>query len=219
MYFGGDESQDQVGMLSEKERAIFGKSFAAEPDKLIEQLKGDEAIAEADTLLLTVPNQLGVDYNAHAIESILKYVAPELGWVVDAGDRTAADDAAAERGARRDQELLTLRRELALDVVRRHVREVLLGQHNVGRCSILFEPLATLGAWNRNHCWSLRQHPRQRNLRRAHAVTFCDCGDAVHNRLVGRDRLCTKPRVAAAEITGRNVVGSYRACQEPATQR
>jgi hypothetical protein len=39
-----------------------------------------EAIAEADTLLLTVPNQLGVDYNAHVIESILKHVAPGLGW-------------------------------------------------------------------------------------------------------------------------------------------
>ena len=47
---------------------------------LVEQLAADEAIAAADTLLLTVPNQLGVDYNAHAIESILKYVAPELGW-------------------------------------------------------------------------------------------------------------------------------------------
>ena len=54
---------------SETERAIFGRSYAAEPDVLIEQLKGDEAIAEADTLLLTVPNQLGVDYNAHVIES------------------------------------------------------------------------------------------------------------------------------------------------------
>jgi alkanesulfonate monooxygenase SsuD/methylene tetrahydromethanopterin reductase-like flavin-dependent oxidoreductase (luciferase family) len=81
MYFGRDgDSQDQVGLLSEKERAIFGKSFAAEPDALIEQLKGDEAIAEADTLLLTVPNQLGVDYNAHVIEAILKHVAPGLGW-------------------------------------------------------------------------------------------------------------------------------------------
>jgi alkanesulfonate monooxygenase SsuD/methylene tetrahydromethanopterin reductase-like flavin-dependent oxidoreductase (luciferase family) len=80
MYFGHDESQDQVGLLSETERAIFGRSFAAEPDVLIEQLKGDEAIAEADTLLLTVPNQLGVDYNAHVIEAILKYVAPGLGW-------------------------------------------------------------------------------------------------------------------------------------------
>jgi alkanesulfonate monooxygenase SsuD/methylene tetrahydromethanopterin reductase-like flavin-dependent oxidoreductase (luciferase family) len=81
MYFGdGDESQDQIGFLSEKERAIFGRSYAAEPDALIEQLKADQAIAEADTLLLTVPNQLGVEYNAHVIEAILKYVAPGLGW-------------------------------------------------------------------------------------------------------------------------------------------
>jgi hypothetical protein len=47
---------------------------------LVEQLKQDEAIAEADTLLLTVPNQLGVDYNAHVIEAILQHVAPGLGW-------------------------------------------------------------------------------------------------------------------------------------------
>jgi alkanesulfonate monooxygenase SsuD/methylene tetrahydromethanopterin reductase-like flavin-dependent oxidoreductase (luciferase family) len=81
MYFGGNnDSQDQIGFLSEKERAIFGRSYAAEPDVLIEQLKADEAIAEADTLLLTVPNQLGVEYNAHVIEAILKYVAPGLGW-------------------------------------------------------------------------------------------------------------------------------------------
>jgi alkanesulfonate monooxygenase SsuD/methylene tetrahydromethanopterin reductase-like flavin-dependent oxidoreductase (luciferase family) len=81
MYFGHDsESEDQVGFLGEKERAIFGRSYAGEPDALIDQLKGDEAIAEADTLLLTVPNQLGVDYNAHVIEAILKHVAPRLGW-------------------------------------------------------------------------------------------------------------------------------------------
>ena len=65
---------------SRTKRAIFGRSYAAEPDMLIEQLKEDEAIAEADTLLLTVPNQLGVDYNAHVIETILKHVAPALGW-------------------------------------------------------------------------------------------------------------------------------------------
>jgi alkanesulfonate monooxygenase SsuD/methylene tetrahydromethanopterin reductase-like flavin-dependent oxidoreductase (luciferase family) len=80
-YFGrGGKEGDQVGMLSETERAIFGRSYAAEPDALIAQLKQDEAIAEADTLLLTVPNQLGVDYNAHVIEAILKHVAPGLGW-------------------------------------------------------------------------------------------------------------------------------------------
>jgi alkanesulfonate monooxygenase SsuD/methylene tetrahydromethanopterin reductase-like flavin-dependent oxidoreductase (luciferase family) len=81
MYFGrGDESEDQIGLLSETERAIFGRSYAGEPDALIARLKEDEAIAEADTLLLTVPNQLGVDYNAHVIEAILKHVAPAMGW-------------------------------------------------------------------------------------------------------------------------------------------
>ncbi len=81
MYFGRNgESQDQIGFIEANTRAIFGRSYAAEPDVLIEELKQDEAIAEADTLLLTVPNQLGVDYNAHVIEAILKYVAPGMGW-------------------------------------------------------------------------------------------------------------------------------------------
>ena len=80
-YFGGgDENDDQIGFLGDNTRAIFGRSYAAEPDKLVEQLAKDEAIAAADTLLLTVPNQLGVDYNAHVIEAILKHVAPALGW-------------------------------------------------------------------------------------------------------------------------------------------
>jgi alkanesulfonate monooxygenase SsuD/methylene tetrahydromethanopterin reductase-like flavin-dependent oxidoreductase (luciferase family) len=79
-YFGGDESQDQFGYIEADTRAVFGRSYAAEPDVLIEELKKDEAIAEADTLLLTVPNQLGVAYNAHVIEAILTHVAPALGW-------------------------------------------------------------------------------------------------------------------------------------------
>jgi alkanesulfonate monooxygenase SsuD/methylene tetrahydromethanopterin reductase-like flavin-dependent oxidoreductase (luciferase family) len=79
-YFGGrSEDSDQVGFI-DGGLARFGRSYAAEPDKLIEQLAEDEAIAAADTLLLTVPNQLGVDYNAHVIESILTHVAPALGW-------------------------------------------------------------------------------------------------------------------------------------------
>jgi alkanesulfonate monooxygenase SsuD/methylene tetrahydromethanopterin reductase-like flavin-dependent oxidoreductase (luciferase family) len=81
MYFGArNQDKDQIGHIDETTQAIFGRSYAAEPDKLIEQLKDDEAIAAADTLLLTVPNQLGVDYNAHVIESILTHVAPGLGW-------------------------------------------------------------------------------------------------------------------------------------------
>jgi alkanesulfonate monooxygenase SsuD/methylene tetrahydromethanopterin reductase-like flavin-dependent oxidoreductase (luciferase family) len=79
MYFGQDQSSDQIGSIDDF-RAVFGRTYAAEPDVLIEQLRGDEAIAEADTLLLTVPNTLGVAYNAHVLESILTHVAPALGW-------------------------------------------------------------------------------------------------------------------------------------------
>jgi alkanesulfonate monooxygenase SsuD/methylene tetrahydromethanopterin reductase-like flavin-dependent oxidoreductase (luciferase family) len=80
-YFGrGDNEEDSIGLIDENTRAIFGRSYAAEPDALIEQLKQDEAIAEADTLLLTIPNQLGVAYNAHVMEAILTTVAPALGW-------------------------------------------------------------------------------------------------------------------------------------------
>ena len=80
-HFGRDgRDRDQIGYIDANTRAIFGRSYAAEPDVLVKQLAADEAIAAADTLLLTVPNQLGVDYNAHAISSILKFVAPELGW-------------------------------------------------------------------------------------------------------------------------------------------
>jgi alkanesulfonate monooxygenase SsuD/methylene tetrahydromethanopterin reductase-like flavin-dependent oxidoreductase (luciferase family) len=79
-YFGSDtRSRDQVGHL-EGGLARFGKSYAGEPQQLVKDLGEDEAIAAADTLLLTVPNQLGVDYNVHVIESVLRHIAPELGW-------------------------------------------------------------------------------------------------------------------------------------------
>ncbi len=80
-YFGGDANdRDQIGYIDANTRAVFGRSYAAEPDVLVKQLAADEAIAAADTLLLTVPNTLGVEYNAHVIESVLKHVAPQLGW-------------------------------------------------------------------------------------------------------------------------------------------
>jgi alkanesulfonate monooxygenase SsuD/methylene tetrahydromethanopterin reductase-like flavin-dependent oxidoreductase (luciferase family) len=79
-YFGQEtRSRDQVGYL-DGGAARFGRTYAAEPEELVRQLAEDEAVAAADTLLLTVPNQLGVDYNAHVIEALLKEVAPELGW-------------------------------------------------------------------------------------------------------------------------------------------
>ncbi|TDW51611.1 alkanesulfonate monooxygenase SsuD/methylene tetrahydromethanopterin reductase-like flavin-dependent oxidoreductase (luciferase family) [Flavobacterium sp. 270] len=80
-YFGNQgRGTDSFGNIEADKRAIFGKSYAAEPDKLIAELAQDEAIQEADTLLLTIPNTLGVDYNVHVLSAILEHVAPELGW-------------------------------------------------------------------------------------------------------------------------------------------
>ena len=78
-WFGERSGDDQVGHL-DGGLARFGKSYVGEPDVLAEELAEDVAVQAADSVLLTVPNQLGVDYNAHVIEAILKHVAPALGW-------------------------------------------------------------------------------------------------------------------------------------------
>jgi alkanesulfonate monooxygenase SsuD/methylene tetrahydromethanopterin reductase-like flavin-dependent oxidoreductase (luciferase family) len=80
-YFGSERSsEDQVGIL-EGVRARFGKSYVGEPHTLAEELAKDAAVQEADTLLITVPNMLGVDYNARLLENITRHVAPAIGWV------------------------------------------------------------------------------------------------------------------------------------------
>jgi alkanesulfonate monooxygenase SsuD/methylene tetrahydromethanopterin reductase-like flavin-dependent oxidoreductase (luciferase family) len=80
-YFGQQgKSTDSFGYIEPTQRAVFGKSYAAEPDQLIKELAQDEAIQEADTVLLTIPNTLGVDYNIHVLSAILEHVAPGLGW-------------------------------------------------------------------------------------------------------------------------------------------
>ena len=79
-YFGREtRSSDSVGFL-DGGTARFGKTYAGEVEDLVRDLKEDEAVAAADTLLLTIPNQLGVDYNLHLLESVVKEVAPALGW-------------------------------------------------------------------------------------------------------------------------------------------
>jgi alkanesulfonate monooxygenase SsuD/methylene tetrahydromethanopterin reductase-like flavin-dependent oxidoreductase (luciferase family) len=80
-YFGGERAgEDQVGIL-EGVRARFGKSYVGEPDVVAAELAKDAAVREADTLIITVPNMLGVEYNAHLLETITGHVAPAIGWV------------------------------------------------------------------------------------------------------------------------------------------
>ncbi len=80
-YFGrrSEDREDQVGWL-DGGVARFGKSYVGEPEQLVRELAEDTAVAEADTLLLTVPNQLGVEYNARLLGTIVRDVAPALGW-------------------------------------------------------------------------------------------------------------------------------------------
>jgi len=77
--FGGDRNEDQVGWL-DGALSRFGRTYTGEPDVIAEELARDRAVAAADTLLLTVPNQLGVDYNAHLLETIVREIAPAIGW-------------------------------------------------------------------------------------------------------------------------------------------
>lgn len=73
------EGKDQVGHL-DGGIARFGRSFIGEPDVIAAELAKDAAIREADTVLVTVPNQLGVEYNAELLASIVNLVAPDAGW-------------------------------------------------------------------------------------------------------------------------------------------
>jgi alkanesulfonate monooxygenase SsuD/methylene tetrahydromethanopterin reductase-like flavin-dependent oxidoreductase (luciferase family) len=79
MYFGGQAHDDEIGLL-DGARSRFGRTYAGEPDRIAAELAADEAVQAADTVLFTVPNQLGVDYNARMLTTIARHVAPAIGW-------------------------------------------------------------------------------------------------------------------------------------------
>jgi alkanesulfonate monooxygenase SsuD/methylene tetrahydromethanopterin reductase-like flavin-dependent oxidoreductase (luciferase family) len=79
MYFGGQEHDDEVGLL-EGVRSRFGRTYVGEPDRIAVELAADAAVRAADTVLFTVPNQLGVAYNARILQTIADHVAPAIGW-------------------------------------------------------------------------------------------------------------------------------------------
>jgi alkanesulfonate monooxygenase SsuD/methylene tetrahydromethanopterin reductase-like flavin-dependent oxidoreductase (luciferase family) len=82
-YFGArshEDSHDQVGYLDATTIARFGKSYIGDPEKIVTELLEDAAVREADTVLLTVPNQLGVEYNTHLLRTVAEQIAPAIGW-------------------------------------------------------------------------------------------------------------------------------------------
>ena len=86
LYFGAQGHDDQVGVL-EGVRSRFGRTYVGEPDRIAAELAADEAVREADYVLFTVPNQLGVEYNARILATITEHIAPAIGWkpATDAG--------------------------------------------------------------------------------------------------------------------------------------
>lgn len=74
-------SSDQIGSLGEGSPVTFGRTYAAEPDVLIEQLQADAAVQAADTLMLTIPNQMGVEVNLSILSNFAEHIAPSLGWI------------------------------------------------------------------------------------------------------------------------------------------
>ncbi|MFY9927357.1 MAG: LLM class flavin-dependent oxidoreductase [Streptosporangiaceae bacterium] len=79
LYFGGQGHDDQIGLL-DGVRSRFGRTFTGEPDRIAAELAADEAVQAADTVLFTVPNQLGVEYNARILSTIARHIAPAIGW-------------------------------------------------------------------------------------------------------------------------------------------
>jgi alkanesulfonate monooxygenase SsuD/methylene tetrahydromethanopterin reductase-like flavin-dependent oxidoreductase (luciferase family) len=101
--FGGDSGQDQVGWL-DGAMARFGRTYTGEPDVIADELARDAAVAAADTVLLTVPNQLGVEYNANMLETIVRYVAPAIGWSASRTVTAAGAGASPGTGASQARE-------------------------------------------------------------------------------------------------------------------
>jgi alkanesulfonate monooxygenase SsuD/methylene tetrahydromethanopterin reductase-like flavin-dependent oxidoreductase (luciferase family) len=85
VYFGAHGEQDEVGILDGL-RSRFGRSYVGAPDVIAAELAQDEAVLAADTILFTIPNQLGVAYNARILETIVREVAPAIGWKPEALD-------------------------------------------------------------------------------------------------------------------------------------
>ncbi|WAL40383.1 LLM class flavin-dependent oxidoreductase [Brevibacterium sp. BRM-1] len=79
LMYGMQGEDDQVGII-DGFRSTFGKTYAGEPDRLIKELRADAAVEAADTLFLTIPSQLGADFNARLLQGFAEHVAPALGW-------------------------------------------------------------------------------------------------------------------------------------------
>ncbi|MEV4046816.1 hypothetical protein [Streptomyces sp. NPDC049744] len=71
------QAQEGVGVLGGAV-SRFGKSFIGEPETIIRELQQDHAVKEADTLLVTIPNTLGVQENLRILGNVAEHLAPTI---------------------------------------------------------------------------------------------------------------------------------------------
>ncbi|GAB2542536.1 LLM class flavin-dependent oxidoreductase [Brachybacterium huguangmaarense] len=95
------EGADQIGIIDGM-RSTFGRTYAGEPDQLIEQLRADAAVMSADTMMLTIPSQMGVDLNLRILQNFAEHVAPALGWKPNTEGPVQGDLVEADPGAATD---------------------------------------------------------------------------------------------------------------------
>ena len=63
-------NKDQVGEI-DNALGTFGKSYVGDVDKIVSELRDDDAVMSADTLLVTIPNQLGADFNRKTFDAFV----------------------------------------------------------------------------------------------------------------------------------------------------
>ncbi|MFJ8702944.1 hypothetical protein [Streptomyces ardesiacus] len=71
------QAQENVGVLGGAV-SRFGKSFIGEPEAITREIQQDHAAEEADTLLVTIPNTLGVRENLRILGNIAEHLAPTI---------------------------------------------------------------------------------------------------------------------------------------------
>ncbi len=64
-------NRDQVGQI-DNFTATFGKTYVGDLDKIEAELRDDEAVMSADTVLVTIPNQLGAAFNRNTFDAFVE---------------------------------------------------------------------------------------------------------------------------------------------------
>ena len=72
-----EDSQDYTGII-DNSFSRFGRSYIGDPAEIAESSLVTRRFQAADTVLLTVPNQLGVDFNLKMLDAIVKEIKPAL---------------------------------------------------------------------------------------------------------------------------------------------